>query len=155
MFHALVVAMRVHARVLVAEDDLELLATVADVLESWGAEVVRANSGAELIEGLAREGPFSLVVTDIGMPWMSGLHVMHSARHAGLATPVIIITGLTDERLTQQVRALGSEAVLLRKPFGLGELESAVSKLLGGGTAVKAFRRACARPTSKARCSSR
>lgn len=119
-----------HARVLVADDDPQLLDAVADVLTQRGAHVVRAWSGAELIEQLANAGPFDLVVTDIRMPWMSGLQAMHSTRAAGLGTSVIVMTALTDERIPGQVRALGENAVLLRKPFELRELESAASMLL-------------------------
>jgi len=92
--------------------------------------VVRASPGADLIEQLAGAGPFDLVVTDISMPWMSGLQAIRSTRAAGLATSVIVMTALTDERIPAQVRALGGKALLLRKPFELGELESASSKLL-------------------------
>jgi CheY-like chemotaxis protein len=42
-------------------------------------------SGAELIEQLANEGPSILVITDISMPWMSGLQAMHAIRTAGSA----------------------------------------------------------------------
>ena len=48
-----------HARVLVADDDVELLQSVAEALEQSGADVVRADSGAELIERMADEGPFA------------------------------------------------------------------------------------------------
>lgn len=125
-----VVVMIPHARVLVADDDPQLLAAVAESLARLGAEVVRAESGAELIECLANEEPFALIVTDVSMPWMTGLHVLHSARRAGLETAVIVMTGLKDERIPAQVRALGEDAVLLRKPFELSELESAASRLL-------------------------
>jgi CheY-like chemotaxis protein len=60
------------ARVLVADDDPLLLATVTDALTHLGAKVTSAASGAELIEQMANEGPFDLVVTDISMPWMNG-----------------------------------------------------------------------------------
>ena len=119
-----------HAHVLVADDDPQLLDAVAESLTRLGANVVRARSGADLIEQLANAGPFDLVVTDIGMPWMSGLQAMHATRAAGLATAVIVMTALTDERIPAQVRALGEKTVLLRKPFELGELESAASTLL-------------------------
>jgi DNA-binding response OmpR family regulator len=119
-----------HVRVLVAEDDPELLGTVAAALEQAGADVVRAESGADLIERIADEGPFGLVITDISMPLMSGLHAVFSARGVGVATPVIVMTALRDDRLPEQVRSLGPNAVLLRKPFDLGELESAASALL-------------------------
>jgi PAS domain S-box-containing protein len=122
--------MLAHARVLVADDDLELLTSVAEALERSGAKVVRAESGAQLIERMADEGPFELVITDISMPWMSGLQAMHSARFAGLATPVIVMTALDEDRLPEQVRALGPNTTLLRKPFGLSDLATAAEALL-------------------------
>lgn len=118
------------ARILVADDDPDLLETVSEALERLGAEVVRAESGAELIEKLADEGPFALIVTDIAMPWMSGLQAMASARTAGLGGAVIVMTALKDDRIPAQVHALGRKAVLLRKPFELAELESLAATLL-------------------------
>jgi DNA-binding response OmpR family regulator len=119
-----------HAHVLVADDDPQLLDAVAEALTTMGADVRRATSGAELIDQLAHAGPFDLVVTDVGMPWMSGLQAIRSTRAAGLATSVIVMTGLTDARIPAQVQALGKDAVLLRKPFELTELEAAASMLL-------------------------
>lgn len=118
------------ARILVADDDPELLEAVAEALERQGAEVVRAENGAELIERMADEGPFALVITDIAMPWMGGLQAMHSARTAGLGTPIIVMTALTDERIGAQVQALGQDVVLLRKPFELSALEAVVASML-------------------------
>jgi two-component system cell cycle sensor histidine kinase/response regulator CckA len=124
-----------HARVLVADDDPLLLDAVAESLTRMGADVVRAESGAELIDQLADEGPFDLVVTDISMPWMSGLQAVHSARTAGLGTSVIVMTALRDERIPAQVKALGEHAVLLRKPFELADLEAVASALLSSSSA--------------------
>ena len=118
------------ARVLVADDDPQLLDAVAEAFTRLDASVVRASSGDDLIEQLATAGPFDLVVTDISMPWMSGLQAMRSMRAAGLATSVIVMTALTDPRISAQVQSLGANAVLLRKPFELSELESAASMLL-------------------------
>jgi CheY-like chemotaxis protein len=122
--------MRSRARILVADDDPELLDVVVAALEQWGADVARADSGAQLIERLAHEGPFDLIVTDISMPWMSGMQAMYSARTAGLATPVVVMTALKEDRIPAQVTGLGQNAVLLRKPFELSELERVVSRLL-------------------------
>jgi CheY-like chemotaxis protein len=121
-----------HARILVADDDSDLLDAVSEVFVRQGADVVRAASGSELIERLATQGPFSLVVTDISMPWMTGLQAMHSARTVGFGNAVIVMTALRDERITAQVRALGVNAALLRKPFELSELQSLATKLLSG-----------------------
>lgn len=117
-------------RILVADDDPGMLDAISESLEHLGANVIRASGGDELIEKIGEEGPFDLVVTDVSMPWMTGLQAMHSARTAGLGTPVIVITALKDERIASQVGALGRSAVLLRKPFSLSDLESAAMGLL-------------------------
>jgi CheY-like chemotaxis protein len=118
-------------RILVADDDPDLLDAVAKALAHLDALVTRATNGAELIESLADKGPFDLVVTDIAMPWMTGVQAMHATRTAGLGTSVIVITALRDESIPTRVRALGENAVLLRKPFSFTELEAVVLKLLG------------------------
>jgi len=117
-------------RVLVADDDVQLLDSVCEVLTHLGANVVRALNGGDLIEQLATMGPFDLIVTDISMPWMSGLQAIRSTRAAGLATSVIVMTALSDPRLPAQVQSLGANAVFLRKPFLLSELEAAAAALV-------------------------
>src|SRR5215510_9097635 len=117
-------------RVLVADDDPELLDAISDALTRLGADVARSRNGAELIENLADKGPFDLVVTDIAMPWMTGVQAIHAARSAGLGTPVIVMTALRDEGIAVRVKALGKNAALLHKPFALAELESLVTRSL-------------------------
>jgi len=120
-------------RILVADDEPDLLESVAAALREAGAEVVCAESGAELITKMADEGPFALVIADVSMPWMSGLNAMHSARFAGLATPILVMTASTDPQIDEQVRALGRDVLLLRKPFELAEFVKAVETLVGPG----------------------
>ncbi len=130
--------MDARGNILVADDDPELLASVAQVLEAGGATVTRARSGAELIEALGEGGPFSLVVTDVSMPWMTGVQAMHSSRYAGLDTPVIVMTALRDPAIPDRVRALGDRAVLLRKPFSASQLLAAVDALVPARGTAKA-----------------
>lgn len=119
-------------RVLVVDDDPQLLEALAEALEQLGATVAQAHNGGELIDRLADSSPFDLIVTDIAMPWMTGLSSMRAARTAGLGIPLIVITGLTDETIAAEVRGLGGNAILLRKPFAIRELKSAVEHLLTG-----------------------
>lgn len=116
------------AHVLVADDDAPTLSLVATALERAGYTVSRAEDGDELLQALADGEQFDLLVTDISMPWMTGLQVAHSVRAAGLKTPVIVMTALPID--ASRVEALGSHAVLLRKPFGTKELVAAVRNLL-------------------------
>jgi len=119
-------------RVLVADDDREMLEMVSRVLDQLGLEVVTACSGSDLLEKVAEQGPFDLVVTDVSMPWMSGLQVMHSARTAGMRCPVIVITALRNHRTADQVETLGAEVRRLDKPFSVGALEETVRALVRG-----------------------
>jgi two-component system, OmpR family, response regulator MprA len=116
-------------RVLIAEDDPEMLAAVADALGRLGYAVVQVESGAGLVDRLASHGPFDLIISDISMPWMDGLKALRSMRTVGVATPIIVMTALRDHQIATRMQALGSNAVLLHKPFELDELESAIAKL--------------------------
>jgi CheY-like chemotaxis protein len=121
------------ARVLVADDDQDTLAAVSDALIGLGFSVVTVESGAGLIDCLATDGPFDLIVTDISMPWMDGLKTLRSIRTAGVTTPVVVMTALSDEHIPGRVQALGANAILLQKPFDLDELSSAVRRLTASG----------------------
>lgn len=117
-------------RILVADDDPASLSLVGQAMEGLGLSVRCADDGDELLHALAEDGPFDLIVTDVSMPWMTGLQVAHSARTAGDTTPVIVMTA---SRVTpQDVQQLGDATVLLRKPFGLSALLGAVHQLLPG-----------------------
>lgn len=125
------------ARVLVADDDVDLLESIVTALEERGAKITRAVNGVELIEALAEQGPFDLMVVDVAMPWMSGIFAMHSARNAGMDAGIIVMTALPDADLPSQVRALGERSVLLRKPFDLSSFEETAEALLARGAAAR------------------
>jgi CheY-like chemotaxis protein len=114
-------------RVLIADDDPEMLDMVSSVVAKvYGAYIVRAATGHELLAAIADEGPYDFIVTDISMPWMTGLQVMHSARTAGLPVPVVVMTALRDPEIPAQVAALGDRARLIQKPFGYDDLVAAL-----------------------------
>ena len=109
--------MGIPARVLVADDDADMLAAVSDALASLGFDVLGVENGAGLIDRLA----------------MDSLKTLRSIRSAGVTTPVVVMTALTDEQIPARVQALGANAVLLRKPFGLDELAAAAQRLIASG----------------------
>jgi len=106
----------------------ELLDAVASALTRRGADVVRASSGADLIEQLANAGPFDLVVTDIGMPWMSGLQAMHLTRAAGLPEPPMIID------LPITAASAGARALNNKGPFDCLAILESIQRSLYHGT---------------------
>lgn len=115
---------------LIADDDPDSLAAVSASLAALGLRVRCARDGAELIQHLAETGPYDIVVTDIAMPWMSGVQAALSARRAGLKMPIVVMTGLQDKKALAQVATLGDDVVLLRKPFGLSTLAATVTAML-------------------------
>jgi CheY-like chemotaxis protein len=117
-------------RAVVADDDPELLAIVASTVEHFGARVTTAVSGDDLLEKLANEGPFDFIVTDVAMPWMTGLQVLHSTQTAGHAIPVVVITALRDPKVFAQAASLGDHAILLLKPFTQEQLYTALQTVL-------------------------
>jgi two-component system OmpR family response regulator len=83
------------ARILVVDDDAEILALVAKFLRSNGFEVGTARSGAEMQAQLL-SAPADLVVLDVMLPGTNGLDLCRGLR-AESAVPVIMLTAKGDE----------------------------------------------------------
>jgi DNA-binding response OmpR family regulator len=116
-------------RVLIADDDLDMLNALAAVVRHGGRVAVKARDGGELMEALA-EAPYDLVITDVAMPWMTGLQAGNSARYAGDGTPILVVTAIDDPAMSDRVAALGQRARLLRKPLELDALERTIEELI-------------------------
>lgn len=116
-------------RIVIADDDPDSLDLLRMAIDSPTAEIHEATNGVELVQLLSQRKPFDLVVTDVLMPWAAGLDVLRSARESDVLTPVLVISGLPGEDLQAKVDQLGN-ARLLHKPFGILELQTAISDLL-------------------------
>ncbi len=112
-------------RVVIAEDDDDMRSVLCELVSSLGVQVAEASSGGDLVVLLTNDEPVDLLITDVRMPWMTGFQAALSARRAGLAMPIIVVTAFPDDHLYTKVELLGS-AVLLAKPFRSDELLSLV-----------------------------
>jgi CheY-like chemotaxis protein len=111
-------------RVVIADDNDDMRAVLRGLVEGLGAEVSEAASGGDLAILLAEDDrAIDLLVTDVRMPWATGVQVALSARNAGLTMPIIVITAFGDDRLRDEVKRLGA-ATLLPKPFRAEEFLS-------------------------------
>jgi CheY-like chemotaxis protein len=114
------------ARILLVEDDPRVRAATVGALEDLDYEPVACSSGAEAIE-LFQGQEFDLVISDVIMPEMTGpelirhLKATHSEDFA-----VLFVTGYVGEGEGDDLRS----HELLRKPFTVGALASAVSAAL-------------------------
>jgi signal transduction histidine kinase/ActR/RegA family two-component response regulator len=120
------------AQVLVVDDDETVRTALGDMLRGAGYGVTLAASG---LEGIAkvreREGPFHLVVTDLGMPDVPGWEVVEAVKQVETATPVVIMSGFDRARATRRAKELGVDLVI-SKPFDLQDFLNAVRGLLLG-----------------------
>lgn len=110
---------------LVVDDEVTLLETVAEILRVAGYDVVMAASGAEALEA-ARTQQIGLLVTDLVMPAMDGVTLAERLRTEQPGLPVLFITGHAGSELA---RRLPGDATVLRKPFRALELVSSIARL--------------------------
>ena len=116
-------------RVIVADDDPALREWLRLLLRPLQAQIREASGGLELLDLLAADEPYDLVITDVRMPGPNGLQVVAMARTAGLVAPFLVITAFPDDDVRRSLQAAGAE--LLAKPFTPAELRDAVATLLG------------------------
>jgi CheY-like chemotaxis protein len=126
------------ARLLVADGDDERRAWLRSTLDGAGWHISEASCGFELLDRLAEEGPYDLVITDLLMPEArrphpTGLQVAAMVREAGLRTPFLVLADAPDARLVELLRAFG-RALLLSAPFDRHALIAAVKHLLSPRT---------------------
>ena len=115
-------------KILVVDDDLELLALVAFALRQSGYLVVEAQDGPSALDAHAREQP-DLVVLDVNLPRIDGLEVLRRLRQAGTRTPVMLLTVRSSEEDQVQGLDLGADDYLT-KPFSPRALLARVRALL-------------------------
>jgi signal transduction histidine kinase/ActR/RegA family two-component response regulator len=114
------------ARILLVEDDPRVRTATVDALEDLDYEPVACDSGAEAVK-IFREQEFDLVISDVIMPEMSGPELIRYLKSTSKRDfAVLFVTGYVGEGESDDLR--GYE--LLRKPFTVGALASAISAAL-------------------------
>jgi len=122
-------------RILVVDDDPDILDLVADRLQLMRFEVVRATDGAAALDVL-RSDPPPLTILDLQMPKVSGMEVLNTVRREGLKTTVIVVTAWgTTERAVEAMRAGAYD--FLPKPIDPAHLEVVVNKALERDTLLE------------------
>lgn len=114
-------------RVLVIDDEMQVRATLSDILENQGHAVVQASGGQEGLGLLASGQPIDLVLTDLGMPDMTGWDVARSVRERWPELPVGLVTGWGEQDLTPEERDRVS--FVLTKPFDRQLLREALAPI--------------------------
>jgi len=94
---------------------------LAEMLEIFDYESIRAGDGVEALEKIAKED-FNLVITDMRMPKMSGLDLLQKIKREKPSLPVVVISGYAvDEEGNSLLTSMADG--FLNKPFKMSDIE--------------------------------
>jgi CheY-like chemotaxis protein len=130
--HQSMTALSQGPRVLLVDDNTVVRDMLVDLVASLGYRADAAGSGAEALE-LFDRGPYSMVLTDLLMPGMSGWDVLAAVRQRDANMPVIIITG---SPVGGDPRALQPGVAVVKKPVDVTTLDATIKQMLLARLAV-------------------
>lgn len=107
------------ARILIADDEPQILRFLRTALSANGYDVIEAMTGAEAVRRATADAP-DVIVLDLGLPDMDGKEVIRLIRD-GLQTPIIVLSARAREVEKIEALDLGADDYI-NKPFGIGEL---------------------------------
>jgi DNA-binding response OmpR family regulator len=123
----------VRVRILIVDDDPQLLNSLRDALESDGHEVVTANGGQAginaFVESHADGRPFPVVITDLGMPHVDGRRVASTIKTSVPETIVLMLTGW-GRRMVAEGDLPAAVDEILSKPPRIADLRAALARHL-------------------------
>lgn len=111
-------------RILIADDDHEIVKLIADSLEDEGFQVLKAYNGKEVVQ-IIENHKVSLIILDIMMPEMNGLEVCRKIRN-DIDVPIIILSA-KDRELDKIIGLEVGADDYITKPFGINELIARVN----------------------------
>ncbi|MCK4245520.1 MAG: response regulator [Candidatus Omnitrophica bacterium] len=122
-------------RILVVDDDQDLVEVLKTTLTKAGYRVLTAYDGEEALERIRKVIP-DLIVLDVVMPKTDGIEVLKGLTrmknlNRRLATPVILLTAKSEKKNVHQGYEFGADWYLA-KPFQAPDLLAAVKSLLSG-----------------------
>lgn len=116
--------------ILLVEDEEAVRMFSARALRDKGYEVIEADCGEEAIKIIRKNKKINLLITDVVMPKMDGPTVMKKVKEEIKGIKVILISGYTEDKLTDGLTN-NVDVFFLLKPFNLKELATKVKEVLG------------------------
>ncbi len=118
-------------RILIVDDQRETARVMHSSLEGLQQdfEITDILSGEEAVLELAR-GKVDLLVSDVRLPGISGLELMTRFKKRNKDTKVILVSGVADPKIRQQVAQAGADAFFF-KPIEIADFLDAVERILG------------------------
>jgi DNA-binding response OmpR family regulator len=114
-------------KVLLVDDEADIVEVIQDRLEAYGFTVVTAGTGLEALKKLSVE-KFDGVFLDVKMPEMGGIEALEEIRKRDKQTPIIIITSSSTREAAIDAIAKGANEYIL-KPFEWQDLKAKIQKI--------------------------
>src|SRR5664279_2573237 len=118
------------SKILIVDDEPQILRFLRTSLPPHGYECVEANSGSSAIKSFAKERPDALIL-DLGLPDQDGFAVIHAVR-ANALTPIIVLSARNDVEGKVRALELGADDYVT-KPFDMAELLARLKAALRHG----------------------
>jgi two-component system response regulator FlrC len=126
------------SRLLVVDDDIQMLSALDAALRHKGHKVETASNGIDAVTKLANAvEPVQAVITDLKMPSMDGLELLSHIRRTSPSIPVILLTAFGTIQTAVDAMKAGANDFLV-KPFSHQALDEILSKHLNDGGPVNA-----------------
>ncbi len=127
------------ARILIADDEKDMVTGLRDNLQFEGYDVVVAEDGEQAIAAAVSESP-DLILMDIMMPKVDGLEACRRIREAGFTIPILMLTAKSQEIDVVRGLEVGADDYIT-KPFSIRELIARVKAALRRTDAGKGLSR--------------
>ena len=119
-------------RIMLVEDEPELCKLIKNILENKGHQVQTFRDGASALEIFQEHpGKVDLVITDQGMPSISGKDMGRKMLEIRPDIPIVLITGFSEVIEAEKARQLGFFDFLL-KPVDISEFDKLVNRIVSG-----------------------
>ena len=114
-------------KILIAEDEPIMQKTIVLRLKKDGHDVISTDNGREALELIAQHQP-DLIITDIMMPYASGLEIVGTVKQLEKKIPIIVLSAMGQENVVVEAFNLGADD-FISKPFSPAELSMRVKRL--------------------------
>ncbi len=115
--------------ILLADDEVMLLDLLAELLESYSYNVIKVNSGIEVLKVLTEEIKVDLVIIDYNMPRMNGIECIKEIRNLGLKIPIILSSGSLTIQNEEDLKSTEING-LLSKPYDFETMLENIQRLI-------------------------
>jgi len=123
-------------RILVVEDEKDLLDSYKELIETAGYDSLAVPDGYQALDALDKnKGKIELVLLDLMMPGIDGLEVLRaitSNRGKYGEMPIVILTNMTSESIIRETFELGASSYLVKTDLDYDGLVKELAKYLGG-----------------------